>query len=185
MFAFRLIMVLLIQSATSEHSIRQLARQTSILRNATQFNIDNPPTWNQTMRIFRRKLIDHHHNHGRRLNVEESTQCLEHFQLTEREVRLSLIGHTLYDMKLNAPIKFQELLTDWIASGKPIGKMYDWSKGTTYQGELQLLAHACLKTVMLMEDGSQKIWDLMDRLERDYVAAQWIGIIEKDRVVDL
>ena len=55
----------------------------------------------------------------------------------------------------------------------------DWSKGLTYHGELQLLAHACVKTVMQTNEGSEKIWNYLDRLEKDYACAQWQGIIKK------
>ena len=155
--------------------IRALAKTIEHQRNELQLQLDNN-TWDQQMRQFRRVLIEHHPHRGRRLQPDETMQCLKHFESTEREVRLSLIGHILYEMKQDAPIPFQELLGSW---KKNVAPMFDWSKGLTYHGELQLLAHACVKTVMQTNEGSEKIWNYLDRLEKDYACAQWQGIIKK------
>jgi hypothetical protein len=164
--------------------IRNLQQEISNERNLQQMNLSS---WNgdAEMRKYVLQLIDHHPHHGRRLQSDEIKQCLRHFELSEREVRLSLIGHILYDhyrtiknekliieqkneletadssstIKNMKPIivdHFLSLIESW--DKKKLKPMHDWSNGSTYQGELQLLAHACIQTILQTVDGSKKVF---------------------------
>ena len=153
------------------HAVRQLAKEVAAERNELQLEVEKN-IWSDEERKFRRTLVDHHPHRGRRLQAEETKQCMQHFKKTEREVRLSIIGHILYDMRLNVPVHFEHLIKEWNSRAQP---MYDWSQGSMWNGELQLLAHECVRTVLLSEDGAKELWGLLDRLERDYVSGQWKG----------
>jgi hypothetical protein len=153
------------------HAVRQLAKEVAAERNELQLEVEKN-NWSDKERKFRRTLVDHHPHRGRRLQPEETEQCMEHFGRTEREVRLSIIGHILYDMRSNVPKHFEQLIVEWNSRARP---MYDWSRGSMWNGELKLLAHECVRTVLMSEDGAKKLWNMLDRLERDYVSGQWKG----------
>lgn len=83
-------------SVQQREQLRALQDQVAYDRNQQQLNLSSPH-WSDEMRRFKLQLVDHHPHRGRRLLPEETSRCLQHFALSEREVRLALLGHILHD----------------------------------------------------------------------------------------
>lgn len=97
-------------SVQQREQLRALQDQVAYDRNQQQLNLSSP-RWDEEMRRFKLQLVDHHPHRGRRLLPEETSRCLQHFALSEREVRLALLGHILHDHHMiqpNPPSVLQE-----------------------------------------------------------------------------
>ena len=67
----------------------------------------------------------------------------------------------------------------WEGSGRFAGSapMKSWAKKDVHNGELKLLAHACVGTV-LETPMWERIWGVLTSLEKDFVVVQWKGLVE-------
>ena len=55
--------------------------------------------------------------------------------------------------------------------------MKGWAEKEVHNGELKLLAHACVGT-MLATPMWHRIWDALTSLEKDFVVMQWKGLVQ-------
>ena len=55
--------------------------------------------------------------------------------------------------------------------------MKSWAKKHVHNGELKLLAHECVGTV-LRSDKWNRVWSALTSLEKDFVVMQWNGLME-------
>jgi hypothetical protein len=164
-------------SVQQREQLRALQDQVAYDRNQQQLNLSSP-RWDEEMRRFKLQLVDHHPHRGRRLLPEETSRCLQHFKLSEREVRLALLGHILHDHHMiqpNPPSVLQEdviqpqhksiapflaLMQVWDDTRAPqqVKPMFDWFNGSCNNGALLLLSHTCVHTMLQTEEGSNKVY---------------------------
>jgi hypothetical protein len=154
--------------------------------------------WTPEMRRFRTTLVDHHPHRGRRLAAAEVDTCVSHFSQLQREVRLSILGHLFSDYAEGAALRrgggrngsdgegmaplpdaLDRAVRAWEGSGRFAGSapMKSWAKKDVHNGELKLLAHACVGTV-LETPMWERIWGVLTSLEKDFVVVQWKGLVE-------
>ena len=159
------------------------------------------PEWTPEMRQFRTTLVEHHPHSGRRLDAAEVDTCVSHFSQLQREVRLSILGHLFSDYAEGAALRRDSSGGDAGGGGgeKDVASLPDelglavrawedgrfaggaamksWAKKDVHNGELKLLAHACVGTV-LQTPGWERIWGTLTSLEKDYIVMQWKGLVE-------